>query len=182
MPPGENVGHGMPLSDDFSSSTLGIQWTYGRNINPDEFFRPSNGRLSMKASFGFPTNATTLSVMPVNHAYEAEVELSIPDTAEGGLMLSSGKGSGSRATVGLRKAEAFAIWGRVDNYIKWNGNHIFVLLRNNRGDVSCYYSTDGKQWTPFENSTGVSGARRLSLYAAGEGEVVFRNFKYRVLE
>ena len=28
----------------------------------------------------------------------------------------------------------------------------------------------------------LAGARRVSLYAAGQGEVIFRNFKYRGLD
>jgi hypothetical protein len=33
----------------------------------------------------------------------------------------------------------------------------------------------------FENSSAVVAVNRVSLYAAGTGEVVFRNFKYRGL-
>ena len=88
-PAGENVGHGMPLSDDFSSSALGIQWQYAVDANPAELFRVGDGQLRMKAKGTIPgqaailpADATTLGLMPVNHAYEAEVEISIPDTAE----------------------------------------------------------------------------------------------------
>jgi xylan 1,4-beta-xylosidase len=189
-PPGENVGHGMPLSDDFSSPTIGIQWQYAPDVNPAEFFHLGDGKLTMKAkgtipgrAAVLPGDATTLGVMPVNHAYEAEVEISIPDTAEGGLMLSpGGRGGTSWATVGLRKGEAFATWPGQANYLDWSGNRIFVRIRNVKYDVTCFYSTDGKKWTPFDNSTYVTDGRRLSLYAAGEGEVVFRNFKYRGLD
>jgi len=178
MPAGENVGHGMPLSDDFTASEMGIQWTYGPRIDPAEAFRFGDGRLTMAAGGDSPGSATALSVTPVNHAYEVEVEVAIPATAEGGLMVGGENG----ATAGLRMGEAFAYWPRVPNAIPWTGNRIFVRIRNDRGDVSCYYSVDGERWTQFENSTSVSGARSVSLYAAGEGEVVFRGFKYRGLD
>src|SRR5208337_3872793 len=189
-PPGENVGHGMPLSDDFSSPTMGLQWQHAPDVSPAEFFHVGDGELTIKAKGTIPGkaailpgNATTLSVMPVNHSYEAEVEVSIPDTAEGGLMLSSrGWGGASWATVGLRKGEAFATWAGQANYLHWSGNRIFVRIRNMKYDVSCFYSTDGKTWTPFPDSTYVNDGRSLSLYAAGEGAVVFRNFKYRGLD
>jgi len=189
-PPGENVGHGMPLSDDFSSPTLGIQWQYARDVDPAATFRLGEDKLALKAKGAIPgkaailpAEATMLSVMPVHHAYEAEVEIEIPDSAEGGLMLgSSGRGGASWATVGLRKGEAIATWGGQANYLNWSGNRIFVRFRNMRYDVSCFFSADGKSWTPFDNSTYVTDGRRLSLYAAGEGEVVFRNFRYRGLE
>jgi hypothetical protein len=34
--------------------------------------------------------------------------------------------------------------------VTWMENRIFVRTRNNRGDVSCYHSADGKQWTQFD--------------------------------
>jgi hypothetical protein len=49
-------------------------------------------------------------------------------------------------------------------------------------DISESYSMDGKTWIPFDNATRVTEARRLYLYAAGTGDVVFRNFKYRGLD
>jgi beta-xylosidase len=182
-PPGEDVGHGMPLSDDFANSELGIQWTYGPDVSAGEAFRVGGDRLSVKASGASPLEATWLGVMPVNHAYEVEVEVTIPETAEGGLLLGGRWMSrGEWATAGLRKGQAFAYWPRVPSGVVWKGKRIFVRMRNNCGDVSCYYSADGKQWTQFENSTRGSQAGQVSLYAAGEGEVVFRRFKYRGLD
>lgn len=186
-PPGENVGHGMPLSDDFTSSTLGIQWQYAPDVDPAALFRIGGGQLSMQAAGAIPgkqailpAGATTLGVMPVNHSWEAEVEVTIADTAEGGLMLSSGgRGGASWATVGLRKGEAFATWAGQANYLNWSGSRIFVRIRNMHYDISAYYSTDGKTWTQFANSTYVTDGRRLALYAAGAGDVVFRSFQYR---
>lgn len=189
-PPGENVGHGMPLSDDFSAATIGIQWQYSPQVDPAASFHVGGGALKLEAAGSIPgwksilpAGATTLSVMPVNHSYEAEVEVTIPDTAEGGLMLDSGGWGGNTwATVGLRKGQALATWGGQSNYLNWDGNHIFIRMRNRKYDLSCFYSTDGKNWTPFANSTHVTEGRRLSLYGAGTGEVMFQSFKYRGLD
>ena len=184
-PPGENVGHGMPLSDDFSAVTIGIQWQYSPQVDPAASFHVGGGALKLEAAGSIPglksilpADATTLSVMPVNHSYEAEVEVTITDTAEGGLMLDSGgRGANTWATVGLRKGQALATWGGQSNYLNWDGNHIFIRIRNRKYDVSCFYSTDGKNWTPFANSTHVTEGRRLSLYGAGTGEVMFQEFQ-----
>ncbi len=189
-PPGENVGHGMPLSDDFSGPALGIQWQYARDVDPPAIFHWGDGKLTMQAGGAIPgkaavppAGAMALSLMPVNHAYEAEVEISIPDTAEGGLMLGSGgRGGASWAAVGLRKGEALATWAGQANYLNWRENRIFVRIRNMKYDISCFYSADGKTWIPSDNSTYVPDGRRLSLYAAGEGQVVFKNFRYRGLK
>jgi beta-xylosidase len=189
-PTGENVGHGMPLSDDFSGTTLGIQWQYGQAVNPGEAFELGGGTLAIRArgkipgeAAVLPVDAEMLSVMPVNHAYEAQVEISVPETAEGGLLLGGGfRGSGTWATAGIRKGQAFATWAGQANYNNWKGNRIMVRLRNRNHDVSAFYSSDGKAWTQFANSTYVTDGRRLSLYAAGEGRVRFRNFQYRGLD
>jgi xylan 1,4-beta-xylosidase len=193
-PVGENVGHGMPLSDDFSSSTLGIQWTYNPSTKPDEAFKSGGGRLVMKAAGSLsgkdlvPADAMMLGVAPVNHEYEAEVEVTIPATGEAGLLLSPGEGAvlsagqnregGSWATVGLRQGKIFATNDSADS----KETHVFLRLRNMKYDISESYSMDGKTWIPFDNATRVTEARRLYLYAAGTGDVVFRNFKYRGLD
>jgi xylan 1,4-beta-xylosidase len=195
-PAGENVGHGMPLSDDFSNATLGIQWLYDPSVKPEESFRVGEGELVMKAQGNltgrvadaadsrtqFPSHATMLGVMALDHSYEAEVEVTIPETAEGGLLLSSGRGeTGTWASVGLRKGELFRN-GDHKSSVESKDTHLFLRLRDMNYDISAFYSQDGKNWTQFENASRVTDGRRLSLYAAGAGDVVFRNFKYHGLD
>ncbi len=194
-PAGENVGNGMPLSDDFSSSTLGIQWNYPPSTNPENIFSIGGGKLVMKAAGAVhgnamtpPTDATTLAVVPVNHSYEAEVEITIPETAEAGLLLSSGRESDGRggsaatwASVGLHKGEVFRN-GDHSDFVPTGQTHLFLKLRNIHYDITGYYSSDGKNWTQFEFATYVNDGRRLALYASGTGDVVFRNFKYHGID
>jgi beta-xylosidase len=192
-PAGENVGHGMPLSDDFSNSTLGIQWVYDPSVKPEEAFKTGDGKLIMKArgsvspnsrgaAVPTPSRATILGVVPVNHAYEAEVEVTIPETAEAGLLLSSGRGeAGTWASVGLQKGQVFRN-GEHRSSLDSKYTHLFLRLRDMNYDISAFYSPDGKEWTQFETSSRVTDGRRLSLYAAGSGDVVFRNFKYHGLD
>jgi beta-xylosidase len=192
-PAGENVGHGMPLSDDFSNTSLGIQWLYDASVKPEESFKVGDGKLVMKAAGGLPgkvaipLSAMMLGVMPVNHAYEVQVEVSIPETAEAGLLLYSGGGreaGSSWAMVSLRKGETFLTsWTQHRDDVESKETHLFLRLRDINYDISAFYSADGKTWIPFDNSsTYVTDGRRLFLYAAGTGEVVFRNFQYRGLD
>jgi beta-xylosidase len=68
---------------------------------------------------------------------------------------------------------------------------IFIRLTNNRHIVTLATSPDGRTWTRYPNSMEVSGyhhnvaygflSLRPALYAAGPGEVKFRNFTYRAL-
>ena len=88
----------------------------------------------------------------------------------------------SDVSVGLRTGEAYASWPRVPNSMPYQGSRMRVRIRSDRGDIPCFWSSDGKTCSMFQNSTAVTGARSLALYAAGEGEVVFRNFIYRGLD
>lgn len=187
MPAGENVGHGMPLSDHFQEHELGIQWMYDPQLDPTRVFSVGEGTLKMKCSGENAQEATQLSVMPVNHTYEVEVEVFISGEARGGLLLSPGPfffmAPGREfATVGLKTGECYLDYPGHDYHHPWEGQRAFLQLRNNQYDVTCYHSTDGVKWTPFPKSAEVTNGRRVSLFAAGEGEVQFRNFVYRGLK
>jgi beta-xylosidase len=64
-------------------------------------------------------------------------------------------------------------------------------LENHRHIVTIDYSADGQKWERFGTQMEVSGDHHNvmydflslgpALYAAGNGEVRFRNFKYRAL-
>ena len=68
---------------------------------------------------------------------------------------------------------------------------VFMKLSNDRHIVTMWHSADGTTWTKFDNQIEVSGyhhnvaydflSLRPALYAAGAGEVRFRNFTYRAL-
>jgi xylan 1,4-beta-xylosidase len=187
-PAGENIGHGLPVSDDFTSEKLGRQWSAGTGTDPYKEYESGKGFLRMPAkgimpgeAAKQPEGASTLSVTQFHHSYEVQVEIEIPETAEGGILIT---GTGTRntfATAGIRKGKLFATWGGVANYLDWKGSHIFVKIRNRNADISCFYSNDGKEWKMFDNSTSVSNANVISLYASGEGDVVFKNFKFKGL-
>jgi beta-xylosidase len=71
------------------------------------------------------------------------------------------------------------------------GQHMWLRLRNDRHIVTVDYSADGKTWERYDRGVEVSGyhhnvaydflSLRPALYASGDGEVRFRNFKYRAL-
>lgn len=189
-PAGENIGHGLQLSDDFTSEQLGRQWNTGRNVDPkleyefgERFLKiPAKGEIPGERAIQ-PVGASLLSLTQYQHAYEVQVEIEIPETAEGGILItgsgeSNSFGRNNFATAGIRKGQIFATWNSVANYLDWDDYHIFIKIRNNNADISCFYSTDGKNWKMFENSTSVTNGNNISLYAAGKGDVIFKNFKY----
>jgi len=66
-----------------------------------------------------------------------------------------------------------------------------LRLRSDRHIVTIHYSTDGRTWERYDRGMELSGYQhnvgydflslRPALYAAGTGEVRFRNFKYHAL-
>ena len=71
------------------------------------------------------------------------------------------------------------------------GRKLHLRLTNRGHIVTIRYSTDGMKWEKFGTQMEVSGyhhnvagdflSLRPALYASGEGEVRFTNFKYRAL-
>ena len=93
------------------------------------------------------------------------------------------------AGVGVQQNEiVFHLLGRSQTFgIPVTSRHLWFRLRNDQHIVSAWYSFDGKQWTKIPKACDTSGYHHnlaegfLSLqpgiYAAGKGEVSFRNFK-----
>lgn len=70
------------------------------------------------------------------------------------------------------------------------GGRMFMRFRNMRHIVRVHVSADGKTWKRFERTFEVSGYHhdvrsrflflKPGLFAAGDGEARFRDFRYRV--
>jgi len=193
-PAGESVGHGLPLSDDFAGPGLGLPWR--RWDGADEAgaagrYVAAGGELRMKAGGAGVADASLLTLLPVNHSYEVEVEVEVPPAAEGGLLLHYD--AARFAGAALRRGEVLSyLRSRPDCRIAWTAGRAFLKLRNLQHDVAAFTSADGRTWTRFETGFEMSGFHhdtfagwstlRVALFAAGEGTVVFRNFRYRGLE
>jgi len=188
---GEDMGHGLALSDDFRAAGPGLQW---RNSDPDGSgagIRTSDGGLLLPARGTGAADAALLTCLPANHAYEAEVEVRVPEGAEGGLLLCYGP---TRfGGVALRKGEALTyIRASLGERMPFPGDRLWIRVRNTGHDVSFFWSADGRAWTKFEGGTEMSGYHhdgqdgwgtlKIALFAAGRGEVVFRDFRYRGLD
>ena len=63
----------MTLSDDFSGSGLGIQWTFFNEYNPDRY-KIDNGKLYLNPQGSSPSDCAPLLCNPPDHSYEAQVE------------------------------------------------------------------------------------------------------------
>lgn len=188
---GEDVGHGLALSDDFRGQGPGLQWRNADPAGSGAGIRTSDGALWIPARGTDAAGAALLTCLPPNHAYEAEVEVRVPEGAEGGLLLhySPARFGG----VALRKGEALTyVRSSPGDRTPFPGDRLRVRVRNVDHDVSFFWSADGRVWTKFEGGAEMSGYHhdgqdgwgtlKIALFAAGRGEVEFRDFRYQGLD
>ena len=131
------------------------------------------------------TSAARLVCHPVNHAYEARVELIRTESTETGLVLHNDFRDEYHGIA--FNADELSIYSRSRRFpgVSYAGERVFLKLWNLNNDVVLFYSTDGETWHKFGRSLEVSsghGRLRICLYAAGKGEGLFRDFRYHGLD
>jgi beta-xylosidase/acetyl esterase/lipase len=193
-PAGEAVVHGFPYSDDFSSNKIGVQWSFYRGTAADrERYRYENNSLVLTAKGTSPSDSSPLWFVTGDHAYEVEVEIDADPGATAGLLLFYSRklyaGLGYSAKNLIMHQYGTERPGAKPPHL---GQRVFIRLRNDRNVLTLFHSPDGQKWTRFDRGIDVAGyhhnvaydflSLRPALYAAGTGEVRFRNFKYRALD
>ncbi len=175
MPIGENVGHGMPLSDSFEGEP-GIQWNIPVEFKP--FVRSGNGVLILKGA----EDGRTVSINQgaTNKSFEATVELECKGGAIAGI--SFGNDEGIRTDGKTIRYISEVEW-RVRNTAMPvpEGSKIYLRIRNYRQDLSFFASLDGKTWKHFQNGVR-AGDYKVKLFVTGTGEARFINFTYTGIE
>jgi xylan 1,4-beta-xylosidase len=190
---GEALQHGFAFSDDFSTDKMGIQWSFYQGGDSDRNrYRYENQSLVLNAKGRTPADSSPLWFVCGDHAYQVEVEIESDPNATAGLLLFYN----SRLYAGLGFSSNNLILHRYGMERLFPkpatiGQTLHLRLENNRHIVTIYHSADGQKWERFGTRLEVSGyhhnvmydflSLRPALYAAGSGEVRFRNFKYRAL-
>jgi len=192
-PRGQPGPHGFAFSDDFSRPKMGVQWSFYAGDEADRNrYRYENGALVLKGKGTGPADSSPLWFVNGDHAYEIEVEIDADRNASAGLLVFYSRklyaGLGFSAP-NLR----LHLYGmdRTSSKPPSLGQRVWLRLRNDRHIVTLDYSADGTTWERFDRAIEVSGyhhnvaydflSLRPALYASGDGEVRFRNFKYRAL-
>jgi len=184
--------HGMALSDDFRRDKFGVQWSfYDATPNEAERFQRRDGVLHLKAKGQSPRDCSPLTFIQGDQAYQIECDIEIDPGCTAGLVvfydnaLYAGLGFDQERFVthqfGLER-------GRPANP---HGRRMKLRLTNDRHIITFHHSTDGETWSKFDRQMEVSGYHhnvrggfmmlRPGLYAAGEGEARFRNFRFQAL-
>ena len=178
MPRAGNVGHGMPLSDDFSGNMPGIQWNIG-DIHLDRV-RCEGGKLLMEASGEDSRNGTSISVNATNKSFEATVRVKVLPGTHAALVF--GNHEGLKNTGEVVRYNLGREWRTRNSDVELEpGQEVWLKIRNVRKDLSFYCSTDGINWTHFQNGAR-GGEYGVRLCAWGEGEAQFSGFAYQGLE
>ncbi|MES1158988.1 MAG: xylan 1,4-beta-xylosidase, partial [Terricaulis silvestris] len=139
-----------------------------------------------------PSNCSPITCITGDQAYRCEVEIEVEGAATGGVLffynkrMYCGLGFNDRQLVRHRTA--------IDGpraKPKGIDRRLFIRFENNRHIVTFHTSTDGATWTKYDVQMEVSGyhhnvaydflSLRPGLYAAGDGKVRFKNFKYNAV-
>lgn len=193
--------HGMALSDDFTMDRLGTLWSF-YDPSPDEQLRLTRKDriLVMKGKGKTPSDCSPLTCIAGDQAYRITVDIETSGQAEGGMLLYynrrlyAGLGFGPQGLVmhryGLQRPRG-AIPGQRD---PGGGpvRELAIRLTNQNNILTIHSSADERQtWRKFDVQMEVSGyhhnvaydflSLRPALYAAGDGDVRFRNFTYEAL-
>ena len=179
-PAGDDLGHGLPVSNDFASTQLGLQW-YRREAAKPDSFEVGGGVLKLRGHGTKIADAANLCCKPLNHAYEAQVQVMSSGSDSAGLLLQAGDNSYGLL---IREGKVQVQWrGRAYPLAEVPEGKAWLKVRNVNHDTSAFYSLDGKVWTKCDRSAELSSARvRIALVALGEGEASFRDFHYTGLE
>ncbi|HQS68057.1 MAG: xylan 1,4-beta-xylosidase [Novosphingobium sp. 28-62-57] len=194
MPTGRAGGpHGFARSDSFATSSLGTRWT-GYGLSPDEAARIAmgGGKLVLQGKGTGPADGLLVTQGVGDLAYEITVSVELEGEVEGGLLLFYNR----RLFLGMGLEGAGMKSYRGGQPMYWRepaplSRTMHLRIVNDHQIVTFYYSLDGKNWTRHGVRSEVSGynantsdelaSLRPALFAAGKGQAVFRDFRYRAL-
>jgi len=191
---GRAIAHGLALSDDFSSDTLGPQWAF-YDPSTDEMARVQlgDGALTLAPKGEQPRDSSPLCFICGDQGYQVDIEIEREPGARAGLLLFYNR----RLYCGLGFDDDGLIMHRYglerrSNDPEGRTRKLHMRIINDRNIVTIRTSPDGDTWTKFDVQMEVSGyhhnvaydflSLRPAIYAAGSGHSRFQNLHYRALE
>jgi xylan 1,4-beta-xylosidase len=190
MPAGKKIAPTTSLSDNFENKKLGWQWQFFQEYDSSRISF-EKGALVLKSKGNSVGNSLPMTLLTVDHSYEATVELEVENGATAALVLFyndraySGIGVDSSNYYGILRGWQFSSDRNTGT------NHTYLKLKNMDHTVDMFYSSDGISWTKFQSSLEVSSLNhnvmgdflslRIGLVAMGNGRVKFHDFTYKAL-
>ncbi|WP_369916127.1 family 43 glycosylhydrolase [Xanthomonas sp. NCPPB 3005] len=185
---------GMPLSDDFSTDRIGMQWAFhAPRAEETARLRYADRALLLAAAGHSPLDSAPLTCTVGDRAYCADIALDLLGDAEGGLLLFYshkafvGVGFTPQELRTYQYAEELR-WARLPNAART----LRLRVSNDRNVITFHTSRDdGRSWALHPTRMEVSGLHhnvfggflslKLGIYSAGRGQVRLCDFRYRAL-
>lgn len=174
-------------SDNFSGTQLQPQWKFFGGIDNSRFKITSNS-IVIKGKGKGVGDSSPMVCVPSGHSYIADIEMEIEGDAIGGLVLFYDNSHYSGILADKENILANLRGWQFETEKKVHKRHVYLRLKNINNNVDMFYSLDGKQWIKIENSAEVSSYNhnalsgflglRIAICSIGEGNVIFKNFKY----
>lgn len=176
---GKNYGAGIEIRDDFEAASLHPFWNY--DYSKRSLIRTGNGSLLLTASGSNHKDGTQISVGVIHRSFEVSIEIQVPS-------------NGARAGISLEN-DGLIYDGKMATFTEgpdWRMNEaekyptekgkVFFKIRNNRKDLSFFYSDDGVNWISFGKGLRAEDSYKIRLFASGIGTVIFKNLHYHGIE
>jgi xylan 1,4-beta-xylosidase len=181
-PPGAAVQRGPQLTDDFTSTQLGLQWQFWGGYDSTRV-QTGNGCLMLNANGTSAANTSAMTCITGDHSYTVDVDVEIESNCEAGLLLFYNP----EHSVGLRIGSG-GIGFRSAGDLKVPATRATFRIVNDEQEIDFYYKLPGKSWIHIRASVDVTCYNqnafggfldlRPSLYACGSGHATFRSFRY----
>jgi xylan 1,4-beta-xylosidase len=181
----------MQFSDDFAGPSLGIQWQFWDEYDPARFeFRDNS--LILKGKGTSPADCNPMALNPGDLAYEVTVDVEVEGKAEAGLLLFYNPTTYAGMGIGDGVLHQGAMGNLRKTRIAVPGNKMTLRILFDRNDVEFFAGPDENSLEKFANSEDLEGynhctfggylSLRPALYAAGDGNAMFKNFRYRKMD
>jgi len=184
---------GFALSDDFSHSRLGLQWSFhAPGPKEQDRLRHEGNSLVLRGKGVALADSSPLTCLVGDRSYEVSVELEIRGEGHGGLALFYNERG--HAGIGFSKTQMLTYgYGEEQTWMRETvaTRRVHIKLTNRENVLTWRYSHDGVKWQQHSWQMEVSGLHhnvfggfvslRVALFSAGPGEVVARNFVYKGL-
>lgn len=184
----KQIKSGLELSDSFSGSNLGLQWTFWKEY-PVKSVTVADNSLKVAGKGTSPQDGRLLLVTPTDKNYEVQAEITAGKSNTAGLLLFYNE----KAYAGLvSDGKTFTIYKNGEEKLELPnhiGRHFFARIHNQGHNVSMEVSKDGQNWISLINGLDVSAlhhnnyggfyALRTALISQGKGNAVFKQFQYK---
>jgi beta-xylosidase len=174
-------------SDDFTTPELGLQWAFWREYDPTRF-TTGNGSLVLGARGSSLADSSALTTPVGGHSYTVEIDIEVSPGCEAGLMLFYDPGHVAGILIAPNGIEIKIPNGSVKNRTDMGATRATLRVVNDRQEVDFYFRIPGQAWQKKESSAEVSGLHhnvlggfldlRPAIYACGQGQAIFRGFRY----